>query len=86
VPRGKEEREVKRLVIKSRGRMWPKVAWEGSQLVVYYLGVEDDDVSVEETREIDFEELLFKLDNGNSIFLTMKPRSVSTLEPILGGR
>lgn len=74
---------MKRLVIKSRGRIWPKVAWEGSQLVVYYLGIEDDDVIVEESREIDFEEMLLKLDNGNSIFLTMKP---STLEPIIRGR
>ena len=77
---------MKRLIIKSKGRMWPKVAWEGSQLVVYYLGIEDNDISLEETREIDFEELLLKLDNGNSIFLTMKPKTVSTMEPIFGGQ
>lgn len=76
---------MRRLVIKSRGRMWPRVTWERSQLVVYYLGVEDDDVSVEETREIDFEELLLRLDNGSSVFLTMKPRAEMALEPVLGG-
>jgi hypothetical protein len=63
-----------RMVFKERGRMWPKVAWGDTRLVVYYLGAEPDEVSVEEAAEIDFEELLMRLDTGSSVFMTMKPR------------
>lgn len=64
---------MRRLVVKGEGRMWPTVTWRDSQLVVYYLGEEDDEVSVEETRKIDFEDLLLRLDRGSSVFITMKP-------------
>ena len=53
-----------RMVFKEKDRMWPKVAWVDSRLVVYYLGAEPDEVSVEEATEIDFEELLMRLDTG----------------------
>jgi len=64
---------MKRLTIKGNDRMWPTVIWPGSQLVVYYLGEDESDVKVRETREIDFEEFFLHLDNGGSIFVTMKP-------------
>ena len=53
-----------RMVFKEKDRMWPKVAWVDSRLVVYYLGAEPDEVSVEEATEIDFEELHMRLDTG----------------------
>jgi len=62
------------LVIKGKGRLWPTVTWRGSQLIVYYIGEGDEDINIEETREIDFEELLLRLDGGDSVFITMKPR------------
>lgn len=64
---------MKRLIIKSKDRMWPTVIWQGTQLVVYYLGAEAEDVEVRETHGIDFEEFFLHLDRGGSIFVTMKP-------------
>ncbi|RLI09722.1 hypothetical protein DRO42_03640 [Candidatus Bathyarchaeota archaeon] len=69
-----EANKMRRLVIKGRGRLWPTVTWRDSQLVVYYLGEDADDTRVEETREIDFEKLLLRLDRGDSVFITTKPR------------
>lgn len=63
-----------RLVFKEKDRLWPKVAWGDSRLVIYYLGAEPDEVRVEEATEIDFEELLLRLDTGSSVFMTLKPR------------
>ena len=48
-----------------------------AQFVIFYLGDEDDDIRVEETQEINMEELLFHLDAGSSVFLTMKPENES---------
>lgn len=70
---------MRRLVIKGEGRLWPTVTWRDSQLVVFYLGEEDNEVSIEETHVIDFEELLLRLDRGGSVFITMKPRGESEL-------
>ena len=53
--------------------MWPTVIWQGSQLVVYYLGEDESDVNVKETNGIDFEEFFLHLDRGGSVFVTMKP-------------
>jgi hypothetical protein len=64
---------MKRLIIKSKDRMWPTVIWQGTQLVVYYLGEDEGDVEVRETRGIDFEEFFLHLDRGGSIFVTLKP-------------
>ena len=66
---------MKRLIIKSKDRMWPTVIWQGSQLVVYYLGENEDDVQVRETHGIDFEEFFLHLDKGGSVFVTLKPQS-----------
>ncbi len=63
-----------RTVFKERGRLWPKVAWGDSKLVVYYLGAEPDDMSVEGTTEINFEGLLLRLDTVNPVFMTLRPR------------
>ena len=66
-------RLMRTLVIKGKDRLWPTVTWEGTDLIVYYLGVDDDDVSIRETKEIDFNELFLHLDMGGSIFMTVRP-------------
>ena len=65
---------MKRLLIKSKGKMWPTVIWQGTQLVVYYMREGDDEVEVRETRGIDFEEFFLHLDKRGSIFVTVKPQ------------
>jgi len=60
--------------------MWPTVIWQGTELVVYYLGEDMDDVEVRETRGIDFEEFFLHLDRGGSIFVTMKPGSAESVK------
>jgi hypothetical protein len=64
---------MKTLVIKGKDRLWPTVTWTGSDLAIQYLGSEDDDVTIRETNNLDFEEFFLHLDNGGSIFLTVKP-------------
>ena len=54
--------------------MWPTVIWQGTQLIVYYLGENAGEVDIRETRGIDFEEFFLHLDNGGSVFVTLKPR------------
>ena len=68
---------MKRLIIRSKDSLWPTVVWQGSQLVVFYLGENEDEVEVRETRELNFEEFFLHLDRGGSVFVTMKPGSVS---------
>lgn len=70
---------MKKLVIKSKDQMWPTVTWQDTQLVVYYLGEDDEELVIKETRGIDFNEFLFHLDCGGSIFVTTKPAN-GTLE------
>ena len=65
-------RLMRTLVIKGKDRLWPTVTWESTNLIVYYLGA-DDDVSIRETKEIDFDELFLHLDKGGSIFMTVRP-------------
>ena len=62
-----------RFIFLEEGRVWPKVAWGDSRIVLFYLGAEPDDVTVEEAGEVDFEELLLSLDTGGSVFMTLKP-------------
>ena len=64
---------MKTLVIKGKDRLWPTVTWTDSNLSILYLGSEDDDVTSRETNSVDFEEFFLHLDNGGSIFLTVKP-------------
>ena len=52
------------------------VSREGSHLVVYYLGDDPDDVIVREETELDFRELMSRLDSGGSVFVTMKPDGI----------
>jgi hypothetical protein len=59
--------------IKARGKMWPTVIWQGTQLVVYYMGEDPENVEVRETRGIDFDELLLHIDRGGSVFITTRP-------------
>jgi hypothetical protein len=66
---------LKRLVIKGKDRLWPTVIWQGTQLVVYYIHENNDEVEIRETRGIDFEDLLLHIDRGGSIFMTNKPQS-----------
>ncbi len=65
---------MKRLIIKGKDRVWPTVIWHGSQLVVYYLGEDENDVEVRETHGIDFEEFFLHLDRGGSVFVTLRPQ------------
>ena len=66
---------MKRLLIKSKGKMWPTVIWQGTKLVVYYVGEGDEEVEVRETHGIDFEEFFLHLDKGGSVFVTLKPQN-----------
>jgi len=59
--------------IRARDKMWPTVIWQGTQLVVYYMGDDPEDVDVRETRGIDFDELLLHIDRGGSVFITTRP-------------
>lgn len=61
-----------RFIYKEAGRKWPKVAWGDSRIVLFYLGVEPDDVTVEEAQEVDFEALLLRLDTGGSVLMTLR--------------
>ncbi len=72
---------MKTLVIKGRDRLWPTVTWADSNLSIQYLGSEDDDVTIRETNTIDFEEFFLHLDNGGSIFLTVKPQANHNEKP-----
>jgi len=54
------------------GEAFPRVGREGSHLVVIYLGKDPDDVIVREETELDFLELMSRLDSGGSVFMTMK--------------
>ncbi len=72
MPREGALSRVMKFIYKEEGRMWPKVAWGDSRIVLYYLGAEPDDVTVEEAQEVDFEELLLRLDTGGSVFMTLK--------------
>jgi hypothetical protein len=75
---------MKRLIIKGKDRMWPTVIWQGSRLVVYYLGEDESDVKVKETTGIDFEEFFLHLDKGGSIFVTVKPENrMPGVDPLL---
>jgi hypothetical protein len=69
----KSRRLMRTLVIKGKDRLWPTVTWKDTNLIVYYLGADDDDVSIRETKEIDFDELFLHLDRGGSIFMTVRP-------------
>jgi len=62
--------------MKSKNSMFPTVVWQGSQLVVFYLGDDEDEVEVRETNELNFEFFLH-LDCGGSVFVTMMPNSAS---------
>jgi hypothetical protein len=45
----KSRRLMRTLVIKGKDRLWPTVTWTGTNLIVYYLGADDDDVTIRET-------------------------------------
>ena len=45
--------------------------------MVYYLGERTpDDVIVREETELDFRELMSRIDSGGSVFVTMKPDGI----------
>ncbi len=54
------------------GEALPRVGREGSHLVVIYLGEDPDDVIVREETELDFRELMSRLDSGGSVFVAIK--------------
>jgi len=64
---------MRKYIVKAEDKVFPTVIWQGTRLVVYYLGDDPDDVMVKETRGIDFDELLLHVDRGGSVFITTKP-------------
>ncbi len=64
---------MSKIFVKAEGKLWPTVLWQKTQLVVYFMGDETDDVEVRETRGIDFDEVLLHIDRGGSVFITTKP-------------
>lgn len=64
---------MRKYFVKAEGSLWPTVIWQGTRLVVYYMGDDPEDVQVRETRGIDFDELLLHVDRGGSVFITTQP-------------
>lgn len=64
---------MSKIFVKAEGKLWPTVLWQETQLVVYFMGDESDDVEVRETRGIDFDEVLLHIDRGGSVFITTEP-------------
>ena len=64
---------MRKYFVRAEGSVWPTVIWQGTRLVVFYMGDEPDDVQVRETRGIDFDELLLHIDRGGSVFITTQP-------------
>jgi hypothetical protein len=64
---------MNKFFIRAANKLWPTVIWQGTRLVVYYMGDDPDDVQVRETSGIDFDELLLHIDRGGSVFITTKP-------------
>ncbi len=64
---------MSKIFIKAEGKLWPTVLWQKTQLVVYFMGDEPEDVMIRETRGIDFDEVLLHIDRGGSVFITTKP-------------
>ncbi len=64
---------MRKMVIKEEGEFWPKVVWRDMKLIIYYIGDREEDVTIVETRKMDFENILKNLERGRSVFITMKP-------------
>ena len=71
---------MKKLIIKSKDRIWPTVVWQGSRIITFFLGEEEDKNEVRETAGIDFEEFFLHLDRGGSIFVTLRDDPICILE------
>lgn len=71
---------MSKIYVKTEGKLWPTVLWQKTQLVVYYMGDNPDDVEVRETRGIDFDEVLLHIDRGGSVFITTKPVEQGKIE------
>lgn len=64
---------MSKIFVKTEENVWPTVLWQNTELVVYFMGDDPDDVEVRSTRGIDFDEVLLHLDLGGSVFITRKP-------------
>jgi len=64
---------MRRIVFKSKGKLWPTVILPSNQISVYYIGESPDEVHIKESSEIDFEEFFLHLDKGGSVFVTLRP-------------
>jgi len=64
---------MSRLAFRHKDDFWPSVRWGDSKLVAYYLGEDEDAVSLVESDGLDVEELISRLERGESVFMTMKP-------------
>ena len=64
---------MSKIFVKTEGKVWPTVLWQNTELVVYFMGDNPEDVEIRSTRGIDFDEVLLHLDLGGSVFITRKP-------------
>ena len=71
---------MRKFFAKSDTSVWPTVIWQGTQIVVYYLNEDDEIKDIDETRGIDFDELLCHIDRGGSVFITTKPVEQEAVE------
>ncbi|MBS7637280.1 hypothetical protein KEJ49_00075 [Candidatus Bathyarchaeota archaeon] len=71
---------MRKLVIKEEGKIWPILLWSDRKFIIYYVGEREEDIIVEETRKMDFENILENLEKGKSVFITMRPVRAQDLE------
>ena len=64
---------MSRLAFRHEDDFWPTVRWGDSKLVAYYLGEDEEDIRLVESDGLDLEELVSRLERGESVFMTMKP-------------
>ncbi len=64
---------MSKIFVKAEGKIWPTVLWQNTELCVYFLGDDPEEVDIRNTRGIDFEEVLLHLDLGGSVYITRKP-------------
>jgi hypothetical protein len=68
---------MSKIFVKVEGKVWPTVLWQNTELCVYFLRDDPEEVDIRSTRGIDFEEIILHLDLGGSVFITRKPTEAS---------
>lgn len=64
---------MSKIFVKTEENVWPTVLWQNTELFVYFMRDDPEDVEVRSTRGINFDEVLLHLDLGGSVFITRKP-------------